>query len=77
MASYIGNPPTTVIQLADGEVTNAKVNATAAIDTTKLADGSISNTEFQYLDGVSSDVQTQIDAKPSTGKAIAMSIVFG
>ena len=40
-------------------------------------DSNVSNTEFGYLNGVTSNIQTQIDAKPSTGKAIAMSIVFG
>lgn len=34
-------------------------------------------TEVGYLDGVSSAIQTQIDNKASTGKAIAMAIVFG
>ena len=34
-------------------------------------------TELNYVDGVTSAVQTQIDAKPSVGKAIAMAIVFG
>ena len=31
------------------------------IDTTKLANGNVSNTEFQYLDGVTSAIQTQLD----------------
>ncbi len=35
------------------------------IDATKIADGSVSNTEFQYLNGVTSDIQTQLNAKPS------------
>ncbi len=35
----------------------------AGIDAAKIADGSVSNTEFQYLDGVTSAIQTQIDAK--------------
>lgn len=34
-------------------------------------------TELNYTDGVTSAIQTQLDAKASTGKAIAMSIVFG
>lgn len=34
-------------------------------------------TEVGYLDGVSSSIQTQINTKASTGKAIAMAIVFG
>jgi len=32
------------------------------IDASKLADGSVSNTEFQYLNGVTSAIQDQIDA---------------
>ena len=39
--------------------------------------GNVSNTEISYLDGVTSSIQTQIDTKASTGKAIAMAIVFG
>ena len=37
----------------------------------------VSATEISYLDGVSSAIQTQINTKASTGKAIAMAIVFG
>ena len=33
--------------------------------------------ELNYVDGVTSNVQTQLDTKASTGKAIAMAIVFG
>jgi hypothetical protein len=47
-------------------VTNAKVGT--GIDAAKLADGSVSNTEFQYLNGVSSAIQSQLDGKvPYTG----------
>ena len=34
-------------------------------------------TELNYVTNVTSDIQTQLDAKASTGKSIAMSIVFG
>lgn len=34
-------------------------------------------TELNYVDGVTSSVQTQLDSKASTGKAIAMAMVFG
>ena len=37
----------------------------------------VTNTEFDYLDGVTSAIQTQLTAKATTGKAIAMAIVFG
>ena len=33
--------------------------------------------ELNYSDGVTSAIQTQMDTKASTGKAIAMAIVFG
>lgn len=44
-------------------IVNADIDASAAIDATKIADGSVSSTEFQYLDGVTSDIQTQLNAK--------------
>lgn len=34
-------------------------------------------TELNYCDGVSSAIQTQMDTKATTGKSIAMAIVFG
>jgi len=37
----------------------------------------VTSTEVGYLDGVSSAIQTQIDSKTSTGKAIAMAMIFG
>lgn len=42
----------------------------SGLDVTKIADGSISNTEFQYLNGVSSNIQTQLDGKQATGNYI-------
>jgi hypothetical protein len=39
--------------------------------------GNVTSTELGYLDGVTSAIQTQINTKASTGKAIAMAIVFG
>ena len=49
----------------------------SGIDATNIADGSISNTEFQYLNGVSSNIQTQLDAKASTAFAIAQAVALG
>ena len=37
----------------------------------------VSDTEIGYLDGVTSAIQTQLNTKASTGKSIAMAIVFG
>jgi hypothetical protein len=45
----------------NGSVTNAKLGS--GIDAAKIADGSVSNTEFQRLDGVTSNVQTQLEGK--------------
>ena len=42
-----------------------------------LYDTGVTNTEYDYLDGVTSNIQTQLDARASTGKAIAMAMVFG
>jgi hypothetical protein len=39
--------------------------------------GDVTSTEIGYLDGVTSGIQTQLNTKASTGKAIAMAIVFG
>ena len=50
-------------KIVDGSIVNADVNASAAIDATKIHDGTISNTEFGYLNGVTSAIQTQIDSK--------------
>lgn len=49
-----------------GVIVNADINSAAAIDATKIADGSVSNAEFQYLNGVTSDIQTQLNDKQST-----------
>ena len=37
----------------------------SAIDAAKIDGGNVSNTEFSYLDGVTSSIQTQIDTKAS------------
>lgn len=42
-------------------IENADIKASAAIDASKIADGSVSNSEFQYLNGVTSGIQNQID----------------
>ncbi len=44
---------------------NASIKAGAAIDATKIADGSVTSTEFQYINTLSSNAQTQITAKLS------------
>lgn len=55
-AGTVGNA-----QLDSGAVTNSKV--AAGIDAAKIANGSVSNAEFQYINGVTSAIQTQLNAK--------------
>jgi hypothetical protein len=43
-------------------IVDADIKAAAAIDATKIADGSVTDAEFQYIGGLTSDAQTQIDA---------------
>jgi hypothetical protein len=74
--AHIGDSQVTLAKLAsdsvnsskivDGSIVNADINASAAIDATKIHDGTISNTEFGYLNGVTSAIQTQIDGKVNT-----------
>jgi hypothetical protein len=60
----------TSTMIADGTIVNADINASAAIDWTKIAPSStVSATELGYLDGVTSAIQTQIDAKLATATA--------
>ena len=44
-----------------GTVSNSQLGA--GIDATKVADGSVTNAEFQYINTLSSNAQTQIDGK--------------
>ena len=62
----IGTGAVTSAKIANDTIVNADINSSAAIDATKIANGSISNTEFQYLNGVTSAIQTQIDSKQAT-----------
>ena len=57
-------------------IENANIKASAAIDATKIADGSVTSAEFQHLGSVTSDIQTQIDAKARKGLAVAMAIAL-
>ena len=47
-------------------IVDADIKSAAAIDASKIADVSVSNAEFQRLDGVTSDIQTQLDGKQAS-----------
>ena len=62
----------TSAKIADGTIVNDDINASAAIDWTKLAASStVSETELGYLDGVTSAIQTQIDTKAASSTVSA------
>ena len=76
------------LNLLDGSTAGTVVNSKAVVygasgevNATTLQIGGTSltatATELNYVDGVTSAIQTQLDTKASTGKAIAMAIVFG
>jgi hypothetical protein len=54
----------TVWTIDNGAVSNAKV--ASGIDAVKIADGSVSNTEFQYINSLTSNAQTQLDLRVRT-----------
>ena len=66
VATNLSTNPTITTAIGSGVIVNDDVNTSAAIDASKIADGSVSNTEFQRLDGVTSDIQTQINSKLNT-----------
>jgi len=64
----VANSPIT----SSGTITLA-VNSIAA---TKIGNGDVDNTELSYVNGVTSAIQTQLDAKATNGFAIAMAIAL-
>jgi hypothetical protein len=52
-------------KIKNANVTNDKL--ASGIDATKLADGTVTNTELQYIGTLTSDAQTQIDALSTAG----------
>jgi hypothetical protein len=50
-----------VAAIGSGVILNADVNGSANIDASKIGTGVVSNTEFNYVNGVTSAIQTQID----------------
>lgn len=54
----------------------ANADISAGVDAAKIADGSVSNTEFQYINSVTSDVQGQINAKFTLPALTSGSVLF-
>lgn len=53
----------------DGVAGNPTLSLPTGIDATKIADGSVTSTEFQYINTLSSNAQTQIDGKAANTEA--------
>lgn len=54
---------TTATAVQDNLIVNADINSSAAIDATKIADGTVTSAEFQYLGDVTSAIQAQFTVK--------------
>ena len=63
---------TGVLDIASDVIVDADINSAAAIDASKIANGSVSDAEFQYLDGVTSAIQTQIDAVTASTNPVTL-----
>ena len=72
--------------IADNSITSAKiVNGTIAaadladdaVTAAKIDGLTASIAELNHTDGVTSAIQTQLNTKATTGKSIAMALVFG
>ena len=76
MSGYIGKGKS--VALIDGMVGSNNLSDVDSAATSIINLGiTATATELNYSDGVTSNVQTQLDAKATTGKAIAMSMIFG
>ena len=61
----------------DGSNDNDRLkDGTDTLNANLINDGTVDNTEFGYLNGVTSAIQTQIDNKATKGFAIAMAIAL-
>ncbi len=75
--SSIADDAVTSAKIADDTIVNADINSSAAIAATKIADGSVSSTEFQYINTLSSNAQTQLAAKlPLAGGTMSGETIF-
>ena len=77
----IDSSPIGATTASTGNFSTLSIGGTAITSTPaeiNILDGAtLTTTELNYVDGVTSAIQTQLDAKASVGKAIAMALVFG
>jgi hypothetical protein len=75
-----GTLPEAQMPALTGAVTSyagtVETTLTAGVDAAKINTGVVSNTEFNYLDGVTSAIQTQFDARLNIAQTMAR-IVLG
>ena len=57
----------TSAKITDGAIVNADINASAGIDATKIANGTVTSEEFQHINTLSSNAQTQLNTKLQVG----------
>jgi hypothetical protein len=57
----IGASKVTSAMILNDEIVDADINSSAAIDATKIGGGGVTSAEFDFMAGVTSDVQTQLD----------------
>ncbi|MEA9355420.1 tail fiber domain-containing protein [Bacteriovorax sp. PP10] len=63
-------------QITDGTIVDADINAAANITATKLGTGVVDNTELSYIDGVTSSIQTQLNAKQALDATLTSLAAF-
>lgn len=61
-----GNITATNVRNVLTDINDSMRNSTVAIDAADIGAGTVSNTEFGYLDGVTSAIQTQLNGKQAT-----------
>jgi len=66
----------TGVETLTNKTISGSTNTITNINATSVGSGAVDNTEFGYLDGVTSSIQTQLTSKPSAGFVIAMSIAL-
>ena len=65
-----------VTTIGTGVIVNADINGSAAIDASKIHNGTISNTEYSYLNGVTSNIQTQLSSIAASAISSVQDDVF-